>query len=688
MKTNKFYRWLLTIRAIVLSLSISLFGAAFLTATAGAAQPQTIFSNTVPITIPSSGASLGSPNPATVTIPASSLPPITFVVNADDDMNDGACNTTHCSLREAIIAANANTGTSQPDRIEFNIPGNGVHIILLTSQTPQITDPVVIDGTTQPGFDTSTHLPRIELKTATSGPITDGLVITGGNSTVRALAISNLARGSGIVITTNGGNVIQGCFIGTDATGTVQGFIRNSPIIITAPNNLIGGTSPGARNIFSGGRNGGLGISGSSASGNIVQGNYIGTDITGTNDFGNNFGGIKITAPNNIIGGTENGAGNLISGNRDGELLIVGIGASGNVVQGNFIGTNGTGTAALDSNSFYGGVTIDNALNNLIGGTAPGARNVISGNRSGVSIGGSSASGNKVQGNFIGTGINGAALPNLSSGVFVGAPDNLIGGSAVGAGNIIAHNATKGILISSDATGNQILTNSIFNNGTLGIDLLGGTPDANGVNLNDAGDPDTGGNKLQNYPVVTSAFNNGGTTNISGTLNSTPNRQFRIEFFSNSGCSPTGFGEGETFIGSQSVTTDSNGNVTVNFTPSGTVPMGQFITSTATDPEGNTSEFSACRQVALPTAASVSIGGRIMTAKGRGTSNVLLILTDSTGETRTVMSNAFGYYRFTDVSAGATYTLTASAKRFVFDNPTQTLFVSGEMTEINFLVSP
>ena len=135
---------------------------------------------------------------------------------------------------------------------------------------------------------------------------------------------------------------------------------------------------------------------------------------------------------------------------------------------------------------------------------------------------------------------------------------------------------------------NSILGNSIFRNGELGIDL---GPD--GVTGNDDGDGDGGANLLQNFPLITSAVGN----TVSGTLNSAAGRTFRIEIFSNSGvapCDSSGNGEGETFVGTTNVTTDTSGNQSFTVTLATPLPSGAAVTATATDPDGNTSEFSQC----------------------------------------------------------------------------------------------
>ena len=204
-------------------------------------------------------------------------------------------------------------------------------------------------------------------------------------------------------------------------------------------------------------------------------------------------------------------------------------------------------------------------------------------------------------GNLIGTEADGISpLGNFNdAGISIISPNNTIGGNAAGAANTIAFNNIEGVRIQSlpdeEATGNRILRNSIFSNGRLGIDLVGGAQNAAGATANDPGDTDTGPNNLQNKPVLTSAVTSGGVTTIQANLNSTPDSTFVIRFFSN----PSG-NEGKQFIGQKSVTTDSNGNVSFSFSSTTAVPTGQTVTATATSSGGDTSEFSAPREVTRP----------------------------------------------------------------------------------------
>jgi hypothetical protein len=285
-------------------------------------------------------------------------------------------------------------------------------------------------------------------------------------------------------------------------------------------------------------------------------------------------------------------------------------GLAGNVVQGNVIGTSSD--FMPDNGNRFGGVIINRAPNNVIGGTTSGARNVISGNDGvGVAIVGGGADGNLVLGNFIGTNATGSVdLGNASEGIYIGegsgfnppipgtAANNVIGGTTAGAANIIAFNAQAGVIVTATGTtGNRVRGNSIFSNGALGLDLSAVPFPADGVTLNDLGDADAGPNNFQNYPVLTEA-RAGASTRVAGSLNSTATTTFTLDFYANATADPSGYGEGQRYLGSISVTTDAAGNVSFDTPlPAATSP-GEFITATATDPAGNTSEFSAVRLAA------------------------------------------------------------------------------------------
>jgi hypothetical protein len=515
-------------------------------------------------------------------------PPACTTVTNTNDSGTG-------SLRDAITCANLNSG---PDTISFNIPTTDpgfdgtVFTIRPLSALPTLSDSgTTIDGATQTVFTGNTNAagPEIVLNGGLmgfSGPFGGGFNIPSSGNRIHSLVINGF-NNTGVSITGAGatGNVVTGCFLGTNASGT--GAVPNSSgMVITqgASNNMVGGTLLAARNLISGNTENGMIVQQFGTNNNVVQGNFIGTDVTGTLALGNAFSGILIggTANGNLVGGTGPGARNLISGNGGNGVSVIEADSVANQVQGNFIGTDVTGNAALANAG--AGVNFRGAPNNIIGGTSSGAGNLISGNGgSGIVINNSSATGNLVQGNLIGTDSSGnAGLGNFNGIEIHDSSNNTVGGTNPGAGNTIAFNRGTGIIVVS-ATGNSIRQNLIFSNDGRGIDL-----NQNGVTLNDPCDGDTGANNLQNFPVLNSF--SGGTT-IAGTLNSTPNTTFTIELFSNTVGDPSGFGEGQTFIGSTTVTTDGSCNASFAFT--GSIPSGQqVITATATDSAANTSEFS------------------------------------------------------------------------------------------------
>jgi CSLREA domain-containing protein len=504
----------------------------------------------------------------------------TFTVNSTEDHSDAlltgdTCDTGYkvpgpggamvaeCTLRAAIGQANYTTGA---DTIEFAIPGSGVKTIAVGSSglgsLPTITRPVTIDGYSQPGTEPNTKavgsdaVLKIELNGA-GVPDGDGLMIGASNSTVKGLVV-NRWKNSGIVISGSGAtsNKVTGNFIGTDATGTQDLSNSENGVFINAgENNTVGGPTSGERNVISGNGLHGVRIEGAGTTSTRVLGNYIGTDKSGTEHLSNTYNGVSIKdATGNTVGSTTPGEGNVISGNGFHGVQIYGSEATGNRVQGNFIGTDRDGAALLGNRGE--GVWILRASNNTIGGTVAGARNVISGNRYGVEI---------------------------ESDTGYSARDNRV------LRNTISRNIKTGVQVSGDgATGNRILSNSVFANGLLGIDL------ADGVSTpNDPDDADTGPNYLQNFPVLSSARKNAtGTTTVRGKLNSTPSKTFNIQFFSN----PAGTDEGKTLLGSATVKTDGAGDASFTFSTKKQVRLGQNITATATGAEG-TSEFSAPKKV-------------------------------------------------------------------------------------------
>ena len=418
--------------------------------------------------------------------------PTTFTVNSTADPGTGGCNATECTLREAINAANANNNPTEKDLINFNISATGVHTISPTSPLPQITEPVIINGYSQPGSSANT--------------------LAKGTNALLTIELEGTKAGSGI-----------------DANG--------------------------------------LSVA---AKGTVVKGLVI-------NSFA--VSGIR------LLGGAD---------------------ANGTKIQGNFIGINPAGTAAQGNNS--DGIALTGNSNVVVGGTLPSMRNLISGSRlAGVVLFNfETGINNKVLGNLIGTDKNGSGnLGNGNSGVaiFSRAPNNI---ATTVKNNTIAFNGnttespvrgTDGVALFGDVgSTDTIRSNSIFANKGLGIDLNFGPEDGstNVSNANDSCDTDEGTNDLQNKPNLTSALTSSGTTTIKGSLNSNPNQTFTLEFFRNA----SGANEGKIFLGQKSVSTGSNCTTgTFTFIPSQAVSAGPTITATATDSEGNTSEFSAPRTV-------------------------------------------------------------------------------------------
>ncbi len=555
----------------------------------------------------------------------------TFTVNTTDADDDGACDilssTTDCTLREAINAANAAAGVNT---INFAISGTGVKTIAPTSALPTITGPTLIDGASQPGFVPG-NAPLIRLDGSGVGQDVVGLTITAANCAVRMLNIADFAA-SGIRLTGTGatGNRIEGCYIGTNAAGTAanpngvnvsagEPAGKGGVLIDTnARNNDIGNGGSGnatLRNVISGNIGRGIEINNFAAANtkdNVVAGNYIGLKADGLSALPNGGAGVELafqTSGNKIgLAGANNG--NVISGHNlvPASGVSIGQGCFNNIVVNNFIGTNKNGTGAVPNQN---GISIAfNAHDNIIGGTTAAQRNVISGNaQAGIAFG-DGANNNRVFGNFIGTkndgttdlGNGGGGGISIGAGgpALTGAFNNIIGGTAAGQANVIAFNGGDGVTIIGDgatvATGNSIRRNSIFSNGQLGIDLIGGLEN-NQVTKNDSGDGDNGANRLQNYPELTSAVNEVAGTRVSGTLNGPANTLFNIEFFDNVTPDSSSFGQGERFVSAlNNFDTGSTGTGTFNVViPS--VPDGHFISATATSIGGDTSEFSKVLEV-------------------------------------------------------------------------------------------
>jgi hypothetical protein len=519
----------------------------------------------------------------------------TFTVTNTDDSGPG-------SLRQAILDANATPGA---DLIAFNIPGSGVHTISPLTPLPALTDDagVAIDGYTQPGASPNTlaggnnAVLLIELDGSSAGSGAAGLTLVSSANAIRGLIVGRFDRG--ISIQAGSGNSIAGCLIGTDSSGSVPAPNRIGLALLSLSTinsnveSMVGGVRSESRNVISG--NTEAGVSAFGISNCTIAGNFIGTDRAGTSPLPNGDGVDIAFSTETVVGGATQGSRNIISGN-------TGTGISSystlwSQLQGNFVGTDVTGTVAVPNGR---GISSESDIANFVGGASPGLGNVVSGNRSdGIQIF-YNASSIYVLGNSIGTDSSRTlALGNGGNGILIllSSVRTIIGAGFSSASNVIAFNGAAGVAIGRDlsdsSNDNRISGNSIHDNAGLGIDL-----GSDGVTPNDDCDSGRGPNLLQNYPVLTSAVPSGTSTTIRGILNSVPNSTsnslFLIEFFSNGLCDPSGFGEGERYLGYAYVATDASCNANFDVTLPVSVAPGSFITATATDAAGNTSEFSAC----------------------------------------------------------------------------------------------
>ncbi len=468
-----------------------------------------------------------------------SLPPGKIPRNAQALVVTTIVDTGAGSFRQAILDADSIPGV---DLITFDIPGPGVHTIEPIIKLPNITDPVLIDGTSQPGFNGT---PLIELSGVNLGGF-DALDVFANDCVIKGLVIDRVPAGSGIVLYGDA-NTIAGNYFGLDPSGTNAPGIAFNGVIMFGLDNRVGGTLTENRNYFAGIGSPAIAISGSAATGNSVEGNYIGTDVTGTVKLGTQTEGVILkTGPwHNTIGGSVAGARNVIAGSSLASgISIVGPGTHGNVVLGNYIGTDPTGLKAFGNSG--NGIFVSGADSTVIGGLAFGAGNIICGNgfpgiyidstadstqilgnsiglgpngltplpnSKGIVINGSSgnridgntitgntlhgveirnqgATGNILVGNLIGVSpLAGILVGNNGHGVLVNASNNVIGGPNAGDANTIAGNFGAGISVESGQK-NLISRNAIYSNYGLGIDLAPG-----GVNPNDTLDADTWGER-------------------------------------------------------------------------------------------------------------------------------------------------------------------------------------------------
>lgn len=665
------------------------------------------------ITLLGASRSVGMPVFAADTDVASVITVDSTVDGADVNIGDGICDdgSGNCTFRAAIEESNATVGAQT---IEFAITGvadftnnsQSGYTIKPQSKLPDITDTVTIDGYSQPGAMANTaiapnplngtllieidgssvgsNLAQLSFITGSEGsilrglvinrsdgvginPDADDIVITGnyigtdvtgmmaspnnragiGGPMVNGIRIGGTGAADRNLISGNGDSaayptcswVIQGNYVGIDRIG--EHAVPNNTTgpagafsVDDCGGTKIGGTEPGAINVISG--NAHHGIAPSNTPGLIIQGNYIGTDYTGTKAVPNNVGiTLDGDQAGSIIGGTTEAARNIISGNA---LAGVISGSNGLSIKGNYVGLDVTGTKPLSN--VVGILAGDNNL--TIGGDSAG-RNVVSGNTVfNISVQGLqfATSGSVISGNYVGTDAEGEIKSDITNaqgeGIRVSGnvSDIVVGGAGNDAGNLVAGNRGTGIAVRqltitsfsvTAAPANiSILGNVVYGNITggpitgaqgLGIDiyeatvnnLVGLPADINadsyiglGPTVNDAGDADTGPNDYINFPVIGDTVQNGTELKIKFDLDAigSPSDQYRVEFFANDEADPSGYGEGQTYLGFADVASGTNKTASITL-PAGTNLTGKILSATTTAINsgtnsgfGSTSEFS------------------------------------------------------------------------------------------------
>jgi hypothetical protein len=365
------------------------------------------------------------------------------------------------TLRRAIVDANAHAG---PDSVRFSLSGSGVRTIGITSGLPTVTETVTINGRSQPGF-AGTPLVRVD---NASGSALDGLKIQAGQCEVLGLELTRFAVAVRLV---GDANRVQGNLIGTDAAGDVGLGNSTGVRVESGVGNRIGGIATGAPNVVSGNTNAGIEVLGAATTATMVAGNRVGADPSGMVARANGVGvRVGSGSKGNVIGGTTTAERNLISGNQQYGVRVTGAGTENNTVSGNYVGTTANGAGALRNGV---GIRLETgASQNTIGGTIAQARNVVSGNGSvGVQIVGAGTSANAFAGNHIGTDPAGTGRLANGTGVRVtsGASANTIGGTTLGARNVISGNTGNGVeFLNAGTRDNTVAGNYI------GVDATGG----------------------------------------------------------------------------------------------------------------------------------------------------------------------------------------------------------------------
>lgn len=608
------------------------------------------------------------------------------------------------SLRQAIDLANSSNG---PHSILFNIPtsdpnynsNTGVWKITVSSNYNYlIKSNISIDGTSQTTNqgNTNPNGPEIHIDGNNNTINYCFAVMNASNITIKGFIISRFMIGIQIYGNNSFNNVIIGNYIGTNynASDTSGNYI-GIELISGTHNNRIGGATVDERNIVSGNQH--IGIRLVDANDNLVIGNFVGTNRTGTTAL-KNYDGISIEgfAKNNTIGGLNSEERNLVSGNTAYGIPAFGSGVEGNIIIGNYIGTDVSGSYAIPNT--YGVLFDDGSHGNTLGGSTPAHRNILSGNSGyGVFIYNMGTNSNIVQGNYIGsdaTGINavsnaigividGAAFKNtidnniisanLQEGIYIhitgcdsniitrnkigvnvsGAPmgngqdgirisegplNSTIGGSIENA-NIIANNHGAGIsILSPNDVFHEITYNSIYSNAGLGIEIF-----PFGANINDNGDIDNGANQMMNFPVIDTIYNaqEAGKFVIKGHLD-TQNPELCLIHLYLSELDPSGYGEGKQYL---STTFSDNLGLWID-TIQG-ITLSDFITATATNSQKSTSEFSMSRNAYISAKINTERINQILTISPNPNYGIFEVQTESEGILKIYSaSNSLVYQQF------------------------------------------
>jgi CSLREA domain-containing protein len=500
-----------------------------------------------------------------------------YTVNSTADPGDGVCDEISCTLRDAILNANANAGANA---IAFAIPGSGPQQIALSSELPTITDPVVIDGDTE--RTTGTEIPAdskaIVLNGDGAGASANGLVLAAGSggSEIKGIAIRDFqcatecTAGFGLVVQSDR-STVDGNYVGLSADGVTAAANRGGGILLQGNGNTVGGTTAAARNVIAANGVAQVAVTGNT---NTIEGNYVGAASDGTTEH-NDVTGIVVQggAQGNVIGGDKT-VGNIILG-RQGVEIRSDAGAA-NIVAGNNIGLDAAGAvhaSALPGIHAVGSGAIIGDNVSPPGFANPDRGNVIVGSAdAGIFMEGARSA--KITGNFVGTNRSGASGMGNADGIRISGG----GGNTIGPGNTFAWNTRYGVDVGS-AT-NRVVANSIHDNGSLGIH---------------------NSSPFVAPPTLRRAVKSGTNTTVSGTFSGAPSTTFFIEFFRNAVCDGSGAGEGQTFIGFASPTTNGAGTASFSFSTT-VLNVEDIVTATATSTSTlSTSEFSVCKTVVAST---------------------------------------------------------------------------------------